>query len=168
MQSLCDNSVAAVIGRFVRETFVGNVMADEQGVDYIVDVHKPEWLLNDHFPGTSIVQGFFQGAMLLYAQNEPTFNPEERMFFLGGIRVKFVKPIFLGDRVKFVVTRTTFANGVLLFDARCTDAAGKAYARMSGSLATKSRLAVAQAKSQSQPSQAPALAQAGPADAVAL
>lgn len=145
MHKVCSDHVQARISRFVRETFVGDVSADANAVAYSVDVRNPEWLMNDHFPGTSIIQSFFQGAMLLFCENQPTFDPDKSMFFLGGIKIKFMKPIFLGAHVKFSLACTAFTSNVLLFEGSCIDNSGKTYARISGSLSIKDRANILEA-----------------------
>lgn len=149
MRELNSDQVEARISRFVRETFVRDVSADEKAIAYSVHVLKPEWLMNDHFPGTSIIQCFFQGAMLLFCENQPAFDPEKSMFFLGGIKIKFLKPIFLNARIKFSLERTAFTSNVLLFEGNCTDESGTTYARISGSLSIKDRASVLEASARS-------------------
>lgn len=149
MRELNSDQVEARISRFVRETFVRDIRSDEKDITYSVLVQKPEWLMNDHFPGTSIIQCFFQGAMLLFCENQPTFDPEKSMFFLGGIKIKFMKPIFLNARINFSLDRTAFTSNVLLFEGNCTDENGAAYARITGSLSIKDRASVLEASASS-------------------
>lgn len=147
METLTRDSIEAKLGQFAREIFIDSVKADRSSVSYIVNVSNSEWLMNDHFPGTSIIQCFYQGAMLLFYENDESFDPQESLFFAGGIKVKFLQPIFKGDLVKFSVNCERFVQNVLLFEATCVDACGKAYAKASGSLSSKKRAEVAMQKS---------------------
>lgn len=149
MQALTQEDVEARLGRFTKEIFVSAVEVDSHVISYMVDVNNPDWILNDHFPGTSIIQCFYQGAQLLFYENDEHFDPAESLFFSGGIKVKFLNPIFEGHQVSFKVSCERFMQNVLLFEGVCVDPFGKAYAKASGSLSSKKRVEVAGQKLQS-------------------
>lgn len=130
------------IGRFVKEIFVSGVQATPGEIRWQVRVDRDSWLMNDHFPGTSIIQCFFQGAMLLYWENKPDFDPDNSLFFLGDLKIKYRRPIFLNDIVNFQIKNLCFMGGVLLFSGECFLEDGTKSATISGSLSSKPRTIV--------------------------
>jgi 3-hydroxymyristoyl/3-hydroxydecanoyl-(acyl carrier protein) dehydratase len=147
LQVITQSDVEAKLRPFAKEIFVSNVTASPNAVTYSVNVNNPEWLLNDHFPGVSIIQCFFQGAMLMFYEHDRQFDPEVSLFFAGGIKVKFLKPIFEGYQVTFNLACERFMQNVLLFEGVCVNASGEAYAKASGSLSSKPRVEVVAQKS---------------------
>ncbi|WAL59269.1 hotdog family protein [Thermocoleostomius sinensis] len=148
MQVITQSDVEAKLRPFAKEIFVSDVTADPGTVAYSVEVNNPEWLLNDHFPGVSIIQCFFQGAMLMFYEHDRHFDPQMSLFFAGGIKIKFLKPIFEGYQVVFTLTCERFVQNVLLFEGVCVNSNGEAYAKASGSLSSKPRAEVMVQKSQ--------------------
>jgi 3-hydroxymyristoyl/3-hydroxydecanoyl-(acyl carrier protein) dehydratase len=147
--TLTREEVEVKLSRFAKEIFINDVKTDRDAISYVVNVNNPEWLTNDHLPGTSIIQCFHQGAELLFYENNEDFDPQESMFFAGDIRIKFLKPIFEGHVVTFNVRCERFMANVLLFRGSCVDSSGKAYARASGSLSSKKRAEIAVQRLQS-------------------
>lgn len=139
---IVQSDVEAKLRPFAKEIFVSDVTANPNTVTYIVNVNNPEWLLNDHFPGVSIIQCFFQGAMLMFYEHDSQFNPQTHLFFAGGVKAKFLKPIFEGHQVRFNLICERFVQNVLLFEGVCVNAKGESYAKASGSLSSKPRAEV--------------------------
>jgi hypothetical protein len=139
VRTLTKEDVRVRLTKFSKEIFVDDVEADCNTICYVVRVNVPEWLMNEHFPGTSIIQCFYQGAQLLFYENDTDFDPSESLFFSGGIKVKFLNPIFEGHVVTFKLNCECFTRNVLLFEGVCVDPCDKTYAKASGSLSSKKR-----------------------------
>ncbi|MEO5379079.1 MAG: hypothetical protein H7832_15060 [Magnetococcus sp. DMHC-6] len=139
MTPITPDEIIFKIGTFVHEIFIENVFVSTDAIEYAVNISRSDQLMNDHFPGTSIIQCFLQGAMLLFYENQTFFDPNKDLFFLGGVRIKYLKPILLGHYVKFRLSNIKYVHNILLFEAKSLDTAGKIYARCSGSLSSKSR-----------------------------
>lgn len=140
MKVIEQTSVQQKIGSFVNEVFFQSASLNQEQVRFNVEVTHERWLMNDHFPGLSIIQCFFQGAMLLFQEHQPEFDARQSLFFLGGVKVKFLRPILLGDTVSFQVDAVKFSNNILLFGGNGVTADGRPYARISGSLSSKERI----------------------------
>lgn len=142
LQVLTRKEIEAKLGKFSKPIFVDDVKADRNAISYVVKINNPEWIMNDHFSGINIIQCFSQGAQLLFYEHDKSFDSQENLFFLGGFKVKFLKPIFEGSLVRFKLNCDRFMQNVLLFGGSCVDGDGKAYARASGSLTSKKRTEV--------------------------
>jgi hypothetical protein len=147
LQTLTTADIEAKLKPFTKEIFVESVEADHTIVSYFVTI-TDQRLLNDHFPGVSIIQCFFQGAMLMFYENDVQFDPEISLFLAGGLKIKFLNPIFAGNRVSFQVKNRGFINDALLFEGMCVNPVGEAYANASGSLSSKLRTEVEKQKQQ--------------------
>lgn len=149
MQLLTQEDLEAKLGNFTKEIFIDNAQGDANVISCTVNVTNPEWIMNDHFPGTSIIQCFYQGAQLLFYENDESFDPQESLFFSGGIKVKFLTPIFEGYRIIFNLSCERFTQNILLFEGVCVDSRDRVYAKASGSLSSKKRSEVAIQKARS-------------------
>lgn len=140
MRVIDQSFIQLKIGRFVKEGFFKSASLNQEQVCFKVEVIHENWLMNEHFPGVSIIQCFFQGAMLLFQEHQPEFDAQLKLFFLGGIKVKFLRPILLGDIVSFNVDTIKFSNNILLFSGNGVSDGGLAYAKISGSLSSSNRI----------------------------
>ncbi len=134
------NQINQQISSFVKELFIQDVSVSEKSVLCVLEANKKDWLMNDHFPGMSLIQCFIQGAMLLYCENNKLFNQEKDLFFLGDLKVKFRAPVFINNVVKFRICSLTYTSGVLLFNGEGTlEDSNKLCVKIRGSLSSKSR-----------------------------
>ena len=104
------NQINQQISSFVKELFIQDVSVSEKSVLCVLEANKKDWLMNDHFPGMSLIQCFIQGAMLLYCENNKLFNQEKDLFFLGDLKVKFRAPVFINNVVKFRICALTYTD----------------------------------------------------------
>ncbi len=142
-KSLTVNDIEKKIGVFVKEVFVQDVLINKESASCSLEVDKKDWLMNDHFPGTCLIQCFFQAAMLLYYENNELFDPKKELFFLGDLKVKYRSPVLLNDVVDFRVNCTTYTYGILLFSGEGVLKNGKKLCvKLSGSLASKPRSSI--------------------------
>jgi len=133
------SDVKRKIDLFVEEVFISDVLGNSREIEYVVKVDDKSWLMNGHFPGTSIIQCFCQGAMLLYYENNPDHDPEKNIFFLGDLKVKYRKPIFFNETVKFKIISRCYMGAVLLYEGECFLNGNIRCATISGSLSSKCR-----------------------------
>lgn len=141
MVNIIDTDIDKKIGVFAKEIFIRDVKATDGEIECTVKVDNEAWLMNDHFPGTSIIQCFFQCAMLLFYENNKEFDPTKNLFFLGDLKVKYKRPIFLNDVVRVTMKKVCFMSGVLLYEGECF-IEDKKCTTISGSLASKPRTVV--------------------------
>ena len=139
MKAISHEKVEGMIKTFAPLVFIRDVTVGGESANATVSVDDESWLLNEHFSGTSIIQSFFQLAMVLYYQHKPDFDLKTQLFFLGGLKVKYFLPILHKDKVDFQLNTARFASGVLLFEGVCKNKDGKKIATMSGSIVSKPR-----------------------------
>lgn len=145
MQLISQSTVHKQISAFCQTVFINHVKADVEQAEAVVHIKTEEWLLNKHFSGTSIIQSFFQLGMVLYYQNEPRFDSDTKLFFLGGLKIKYFAPILLRDRVTFSLKTIRFVRSVLLFEGTCLRENGRKVATINNcSITSKPRTVILQ------------------------
>jgi len=87
-------------------------------------------------PGALIIEGMAQASIVLFRKSAEaegiTIDDEKTLFFFGGAKVRFLKPVVPGDQLQFEVTilKTISVGGVVKAEAT-VDGCKVAYAELS-------------------------------------
>jgi len=87
-------------------------------------------------PGALIIEGMAQTAIILFRKTAEAdgviFDDEKTLFFFGGAKVRFLKPVVPGDQLQFEVTiiKAISVGGVVKAEAT-VDGHRMAYAELS-------------------------------------
>lgn len=87
-------------------------------------------------PGALIIEGMAQTAIILFRKTAEaegvTFDDEKTLFFFGGAKVRFLKPVVPGDQLQFevTITKAISVGGVVKAEAT-VDGHRMAYAELS-------------------------------------
>jgi 3-hydroxyacyl-[acyl-carrier-protein] dehydratase len=123
---------------------VDRVLALETGkrVVAIKNITGNEICFLGHFPtmavmpGALIIESMAQTALILFrysaAQDGRTFDDSTTLFFFGGARVRFLKPVVPGDQLQIEVTLLkAITTGGVVKAVATVDGARVAYAELS-------------------------------------
>jgi 3-hydroxyacyl-[acyl-carrier-protein] dehydratase len=87
-------------------------------------------------PGALIIEGMAQASIVLFRKSAEaegiTIDDEKTLFFFGGAKVRFLKPVVPGDQLQFEVTilKSISVGGVVKAEAT-VDGRKMAYAELS-------------------------------------
>lgn len=69
-------------------------------------------------PGVLIVEAMAQAAIILFQSSYEKSPPKDLAYYLGSVKMRFLRPVFPGDQLKIIVTPIKMLSKVAMVKAQ--------------------------------------------------